>query len=397
MHVGYVIGVLLIDDLVLANEIDDEEIDRATLWIKGRQSKNGNFKDEETKKTAEKIDALKKRVATGELSIEGSDDILTLALGTPEHGGRVRGVGGQMNPSTYFNLPKRRKQSLEATVRVSVQKIMLEEKEKIVEDAREKIIEEAKEKIVAEERAFWAVKFAELEAKINATQDGNCATPQTHVSGQGSCSRTADQIAHEQAKARLEEEDVNRVDGKAIRGAFDVIEKRALQRKKKGTKVVKGVPLEVAPCSKVRSELTNIVENVDVDSTLAKDVKETREQNSIPNDIKEPHDEEEEEYVDLTLSPGDELGCQLALGYVENIVAYATVMECDDPSQTIHGAPLGDGNKRVSIYTALDEKPKVPFPVKDEIETVKQAMGSWVAWPKDLIITSPVKVRNQYN
>ncbi|XP_061998933.1 uncharacterized protein LOC133716232 [Rosa rugosa] len=348
----------------LANEIDDEEIDRATLWIKGRQSKNGNFKDEETKKTAEKIAALKKRVATGELSIEGSDDILTLALGSPEHGGRVRGVRGQMNPSTYFNLPKRRKQSLEATVRVSVQKILLEEKEKKVEDAREKIIEEAKEKIVAEERAFWAVKFAELEAKINATEDGNY---------------------------------VNRVDGKAIRGAFDVIEKRALQRKKKGTKVVKGVPLEVAPCSKVRSELTNIVENEDVDCALAKDVKETREENAVPNDIKEPHDEEEEQYVDLTFvdplkkSPGDELGCKLAVGYVENIVAYATVMECDDPSQTIHGAPLGDGNKRVSIYTALDEKAKVPFPVKDEIETVKQAMGSWVAWPKELIITSPVK------
>ncbi|PRQ34677.1 hypothetical protein RchiOBHm_Chr5g0071741 [Rosa chinensis] len=163
----------------LANEIDDEEIDRATLWIKGRQSKNGNFKDEETKKTAEKIDALKKRVATGELSIEGSDDILTLALGTPEHGGRVRGVGGQMNPSTYFNLPKRRKQSLEATIRVSVKKIMLEEKEKIVEDAREKIIEEAKEKIVAEERAFWAVKFAELEAKIHATQWKLCYSSDT--------------------------------------------------------------------------------------------------------------------------------------------------------------------------------------------------------------------------
>ncbi|PRQ37372.1 putative Ulp1 protease family catalytic domain, transposase, Tnp1/En/Spm [Rosa chinensis] len=136
---------------------------------------------------------------------------------------------------------------------------------------------------------------------------------------------------------------------------------------------------------------------VDVDSALAKDVKETREENPVPNDIKEPHDEEEEEYVDLTLvdppkkSPGNELGCKLALGYVENIVAYATVMECDDPSQTIHGAPLGDGNKRVSIYTALDEKAKVPFPVKDEIETVKQAMGSWVAWPKDLIIPSPVK------
>lgn len=50
--------------------------------------------------------------------------------------------------------------------------------------------------------------------------------------------------------------------------------------------------------------------------------------------------------------------------------------------------PLGDNNKRVSIYCALNEKALVLFPVEDEIQTVKQAMGSWVAWPKDLIVMS---------
>lgn len=33
----------------------DEEIDRATLWIKGRQTKQGTFKDVRVKETAEKI------------------------------------------------------------------------------------------------------------------------------------------------------------------------------------------------------------------------------------------------------------------------------------------------------------------------------------------------------
>lgn len=67
-------------------------------------------------------------------------------------------------------------------------------------------------------------------------------------------------------------------------------------------------------------------------------------------------------------------------------------MECDDPSQTVHGVPLGDNNMRVSVYCALDEKALVPFPVEDEIQTVKQAMGSWVAWPKDLIVMSLERV-----
>ncbi|KAM5580900.1 hypothetical protein ABKV19_010223 [Rosa sericea] len=273
----------------LANEMGDEDIDRATLWIKGRQSKDGSFKDEETKKKAEKIDALKKRVATGELSIEGSDDVLTLALGTPEHGGRVRGVGGCVTPSTYFHLPKRRKESIEATVRVSVQKIMLEEKQKIVEEAREKIIEEAKEKLVADERAFWATKFAELEAKIIAKEDGNCDTPKPHVSGQGSCSHTIDETAQEQLPKGALEEEMNHVDGKAIHEALDMIENRVMQSKRKGSKVMKGGPLDVSPCSKDPNQLKNMVQ------------KETLEENVSPNDIQVPQHVEGAEYVDLTL------------------------------------------------------------------------------------------------
>lgn len=72
-------------------------------------------------------------------------------------------------------------------------------------------------------------------------------------------------------------------------------------------------------------------------------------------------------------------------------------MECNDPCQTIHGAPFGDNNMCVSIYCTLEEKARVPFPMRDEIKTVKQAMGSWVAWPKDMIIMSHENVSFHYN
>lgn len=60
----------------------------------------------------------------GSLSIEGVNDILTLALVTPERSGRVRAVGGFVTPSAYFHVPKcgihsrcqERQQNLEATV-----------------------------------------------------------------------------------------------------------------------------------------------------------------------------------------------------------------------------------------------------------------------------------------
>lgn len=45
----------------------------------------------------------------GEFKPSGTSDILTTALETPEHSGRVRGVGSFITPSTYFNLPRGRR------------------------------------------------------------------------------------------------------------------------------------------------------------------------------------------------------------------------------------------------------------------------------------------------
>lgn len=104
--------------------------------------------------------------------------MLTLALGKPERPGRVRGVGGSVKPASYFNLPKRRKLSVEDTVRKSVRAIL----------------EEEKEAIIAKERAIWVERLAILEAKLEGkTFAGDSPKPETprneHVSGQGSCSR----------------------------------------------------------------------------------------------------------------------------------------------------------------------------------------------------------------
>ncbi|KAM5550526.1 hypothetical protein ABKV19_027603 [Rosa sericea] len=161
-------GYVGLEEELSATMADDEEIDRATLWIAGRQTKQGTFKDEATKQCVDKIRNLKEKVASGEISASGSNDVLTLALGTPEHGGRVRGVGAYVTPSSYFHLPKRRRLSIQETVRMSVQKILEEE--------RDKIIEEAKQQAVKEERAFWVDKLAHIEAKIEAREVGKVAS-----------------------------------------------------------------------------------------------------------------------------------------------------------------------------------------------------------------------------
>ena len=48
-----------------------------------------------------------KQKKEGSLLTEGSSDILTMALGTPEHSGRIRGLGLGPTPTTYFKLPRR--------------------------------------------------------------------------------------------------------------------------------------------------------------------------------------------------------------------------------------------------------------------------------------------------
>lgn len=50
-------------------------------------------------------DDLLEKKSTGEFKPCGSDDVLSTALETPEHGGRVRGVSCYVTPTMYFNLP----------------------------------------------------------------------------------------------------------------------------------------------------------------------------------------------------------------------------------------------------------------------------------------------------
>lgn len=59
------------------------------------------------------------------MAVEGKNDVLSLALGTPEHNGRVRGVGKYFTPTTFFDIPKRVSKStkLEAQIKVLTDKL----------------------------------------------------------------------------------------------------------------------------------------------------------------------------------------------------------------------------------------------------------------------------------
>ncbi|KAK9740251.1 hypothetical protein RND81_03G022400 [Saponaria officinalis] len=77
-------------------------IERGDLWIEGGLNKDGECLNAETKETIERINLLKEQVSQGGFTPNGKDDVLTKALGTKEHYGRVRCVGGLVDHKQYF-------------------------------------------------------------------------------------------------------------------------------------------------------------------------------------------------------------------------------------------------------------------------------------------------------
>ncbi|KAI5350075.1 hypothetical protein L3X38_002966 [Prunus dulcis] len=139
------------------------EIDRSTLWKRARQDKHGNIPDPKVAEKAKIIDELQKQVSEGKVSVYGSNDVLTMALG-PEHPGRVRAVGSGISPRQYFNLPKPQRVSFDDRLKDSLRVLLQEETKKMEAKAREEALRmEARTKqLVEAEREHFLSQLSQL-------------------------------------------------------------------------------------------------------------------------------------------------------------------------------------------------------------------------------------------
>ncbi|KAI5313104.1 hypothetical protein L3X38_042278 [Prunus dulcis] len=139
------------------------EIDRSTLWKRARQDKHGNIPDPKVAEKTKLIDELQKQVSEGKVSVYGSNDVLTMALG-PEHPGRVRGVGAGISPRQYFNLPKPQRMSFDDRLKDSLRVLLQEETKKMEAKAREEALRmEARTKqLVEAEREHFLSQLSQL-------------------------------------------------------------------------------------------------------------------------------------------------------------------------------------------------------------------------------------------
>lgn len=71
---------------------------------------------------------------------------------------------------------------------------------------------------------------------------------------------------------------------------------------------------------------------------------------------------------------------------IENKVAFGMVLEEDSMNQLVHGMPMPSGCARVLVDGIIQKDALVPVPVRGEIEKVQEAVGSQLAWPRNLIV-----------
>ncbi|XP_052298586.1 uncharacterized protein LOC127898630 isoform X4 [Citrus sinensis] len=86
---------------------NNEEISRSTLWKAARKNKKGRYTSEVVREKADEIGEITKKSEEGVIATGGRNDVLTIALGTPESSGRVRTGGRFATPSLYFGRKKR--------------------------------------------------------------------------------------------------------------------------------------------------------------------------------------------------------------------------------------------------------------------------------------------------
>ncbi|KAI5350623.1 hypothetical protein L3X38_003514 [Prunus dulcis] len=186
-----------------------EAVDMAFVkWKDFKQDKHGNIPDPKVAEKAKLIDELQKQVSEGKVSVYGSNDVLTMALG-PEHPGRVRGVGAGISPRQYFNLPKPQRMSFNDRLKDSLRVLLQEETKKMKAKAREEALRmEARTKqLVEAEREHFLTQHSQLIPNFDPSmlKPRISQSPKNPMSDKASCS--GDEEKEEEKKDEEKEEE----------------------------------------------------------------------------------------------------------------------------------------------------------------------------------------------
>ncbi|KAL6502054.1 hypothetical protein OROGR_027187 [Orobanche gracilis] len=310
-------------------ENEDDIPVRSVMWRKARQTKEGEYKDDDVRNVVNEIIFHENELAEGSTKPEEGTDALTLVFGK-DHSGRVRGVGRGVTPTKYWNIPRRKGSSNDRIVELEKQlAIERQQRESAVEEVKHlcaKIkLEDEKSKQLATTVKEQGLKFDALYSYFASQGMKLPSFPTTN----NKCQRQESLRSDLPSSPHMQTKQSAQLAGTSIRSSHSVQE----------------------PSNAIRSSHFNSPESENMASQVV---------------------------------PTKDPACQLAYPSLRNIVARGRVYYSSE-KQTIHGVALKDDCCRVSIDESVKPASFLPIQAGDH-KTVGDAIHSFVAWPKSLVI-----------
>nr|KYP42876.1 hypothetical protein KK1_035690 [Cajanus cajan] len=140
---------------------------RYEMWIAAQTKSDGQMTSKSARVVADKI--IIEQTTQGSFVLHGRDDILTTAIGRPEHGGRVRGVGGSWSHRDFFGARSSRS-TVDSCSQEAMQRMEMQFEEKL-KNIREEF--EQKFELLARSQQQTAV----AHDGVRVSTKGSCAAP----------------------------------------------------------------------------------------------------------------------------------------------------------------------------------------------------------------------------
>ncbi|KAL5134501.1 hypothetical protein HKD37_03G007643 [Glycine soja] len=150
-------------------------IRRHVKWKMACTKKTGQMTSEEAKEIADRIDSLDEQASQGLFVPHGRQDILTVAIGRPEHPGRVRAVGVGVTIKQYFRSASRASRSSSS--------MPPEDLEQLTQQIRDQLEESIIEKVTRKMMASFSQMQSQFQSQMQS--QGLALPPESEVGPSG--------------------------------------------------------------------------------------------------------------------------------------------------------------------------------------------------------------------
>ncbi|GJS20346.1 retrovirus-related pol polyprotein from transposon TNT 1-94, partial [Tanacetum coccineum] len=387
-----------------------EEPPRGTLWLKGRVNKDGEYPDDEIRSVGDKLKETKDKIKEGTLKVDHGTDAMTFVLGK-EKGGYARGMGSGVIYKSQLDNERRERQEKELLIYNLSNKM----------SQTEGMVTSLKNQLAAQGGQFQLMSTQLTPPNVSLV-DINPINSSAYEEGGTTvvgCKNDAS-IQKSNRLATLEKE-------METRRYFDVdLTVRKLKETedkiKEGTlKVDHGIDamtvvslVDINPINSsadeeggttvfgckndesiqksnrlatLEKEMETMVSNKTSPCATVKSVGSKKMTRSIRKDSSRQGSQLQEN-VSLPLVLPQAIKGKLWHLKKSTIIALGTVCKTDG-KQMLHNKKLPNDCYKVSIDTSLVDAACIPDVGNNGFKIVKDAIGGFFAWPKDLVVFDP--------